>query len=642
MTIMVDITTPLEGLNAEETDIAYKILKQLADSGESQLLKGLYAQDYNEIPVSIDQFLEDDRYLGKVFDHGNNIYPYWRKFLHKLFHENYDNAFEICLTGSIGQGKSTISAIALMYHLYQVLCLKDPQKFYGLTGNAPIVFVCLNLTLDLAYSGLYSMITSAIQMSPWFMEKCDVHGKYNYTVEFPNNIELMCASTAQHVIGKNVKCVLMDEINFNNAPKGSKRSVMDTYRAVRRRVESRFMRAGKVNGYIFLISSKNSEQDFLDKYIQTLKGSKSTLVVDEPIWNVKPPETYLGTKFKVAVGDKTKDSYIMSPKESDDIVLEKGYQILEVPTEYRTAFEQDINDALKDIAGISSVSTNKLIPYPAKIQSVINRDRKSPFMVDQIILDLDSEDEIKDFLDDIRILKKDIHIPRFLHCDLGLKNDQTGLSMVHSDTRTSVDRYTKDGKILSLIEQHYTQDFTIGIKASAGSEVPIYKIRNFIIWLATSLGLHIQTVSFDGYQSSDSLQLLKIAGINTKLTSVDRTPDPYLNLKSCILENRLDLYEHSTLIREIYEVEYDKRTGKVDHPPEELGGSKDLADSLCGALWDAQEYYVTQAPKAPGVVQHDNVKQAVKFINEFNKKRWVPNNAQDLAEDKWLTSDYKF
>lgn len=196
-------------LNEDEEKVFYSIVSSsLTENGlDLRKLDLLYYADYSEIPVTIDKFLEDDRYLGKVFNNGKGIYPFWREKLYQIFHDNPDHAFEICLTGSIGQGKSTIAVVAMLYHLYQVLCLKNPQEYYGLTANAPIVFVCLNLTLDLAWSGLYSMAVSAIQMSPWFLEKCDIRGTVNYTVSFPNHIELMCASSLSHVIGKNVKCL---------------------------------------------------------------------------------------------------------------------------------------------------------------------------------------------------------------------------------------------------------------------------------------------------------------------------------------------------------------------------------------------------------------------------------------------------
>ena len=287
----------IKNLNEQESELFYSLINASKNTDSLNPIETLYKIDYEEIPVSIDEFLENDHYLGKVFDNGNSIYPYWRSRLREIFHDNHNHAFEIALTGAIGVGKSTVAAIAMMYQMYRVLCLRDPQKFYKLTNNSPIVFVVMNLTLDLAYGGLYAMIVSAIQSSPWFLERCDVRGRYSYTIAFPKNVELLCASTVQHVIGKNVNMALMDEINFSNAPKGSQRSVLDMYRNIRRRIESRFMSEGVIRGYIFLISSKNTEQDFLDTYIQSLRGSKSIIVIDEPVYNIKPPETYVGNKF---------------------------------------------------------------------------------------------------------------------------------------------------------------------------------------------------------------------------------------------------------------------------------------------------------------------------------------------------------
>lgn len=624
----------IQNLNAEERRVFYNLLSSSRTTEGIDLTKidELYKSDYTEIPVSIDTFLEEDRYLGKVFNNGKSIYPYWRKHLYQVFHDNPDHAFEICYSGAIGLGKSSIAAIALMYQLYRVLCLRDPQGFYGLASNSPIVFVCLNLTLDLAWSGLYSMIVEAIRMSPWFMEKCEVRGKYNYSIEFPNNIGLICASTVQHVIGKNVIFAIMDEINFSNAPKGSKKSVMDMYRNIRRRVESRFMRSGRVYGYIFLISSKNTEQDFLDQYIQTLRGNKSTIVVDEPIWNVKPPETYVGTKFKVAVGDKTKSSRIIGDDEDINAILDRGYQIIEVPIEYRVAFEQDINDALKDIAGISSMSTSKLIPYAGRIESCINRNRKSPFMMEVIEMGLDSVEDIKDYLDDLSILKKNLNKPRFIHIDIGLKNDMLGMACVYADSQTTVKKFTPEGNIEELLENTYAVDFALGIKAPPGSEIPLYKVREFILWLADYIGFRIMTVSYDGFQSADSIQLMKVAGFNTKLTSVDRTADPYLNLRSCILDNRLDIYDHKVLVWELYDLEYDKVKNKVDHS---LEGHKDIADGVTGALWDCQEYYAIKHPSQP--LQRQRVQRTIEGIRMLNEERRKKNQIDD--DYSWLYRD---
>lgn len=623
----------VQNLTHDELDFLYNTLKTTENTGDLSILENLWLCDYEEVPVTIDQFIEDDKYLGKVFENGKLVYPFWRNFLHNLFHENPDNKWEIAITGAIGTGKSTVSAIALIYLLYRTMCLRDPQRFYGLTANSPIVFVCLNLTIDLAYSGLYSMIVEAIKLSPWFRDRVDIRGKYEYSVEFPKNISLMVASQTQHTIGKNVLGAILDEVNFSNAPKGSKNSVLDMYRNIRRRLESRFLKQGRIPGLLFLVSSKNSDLDFLDQYIQSIKHQNTTIVIDRAVYDIKPPETYTGKKFKVAVGDKTKQSRVIKSKEDLELVKSLGYELIEVPIEYLSAFEQDINDALKDIAGISSVSTNKLIPYPGKINNIVDKKLKSPLLVDQLVLGLESDDDIKDYLDDLRILRKDLHIPRFAHIDIGVKGDALGMAIVHANKLTSVERYSKTGKIESVIENEYNVDLLLSVKAVSGSEVPLFKIREFIIWLATTLGMHFEMITFDGYQSTDSIQLLKVAGLNTGLLSVDRSDTQYLNLRSCIIEGRLNTYFHPILIKELYEIEHDKKAKKVDHP---LEGTKDLSDGLCGALWDAQQYYSTK--KTTNTVQHQNVKEAVNFVNKLNQKRWAKDKSLENT-DSWVLND---
>lgn len=195
----------LDSLNATERSVLESILK----SGDLSILESLYDEDYEEIPVTIDEFISNPRYLGSVYDGGDLVYPFWKDFMHKFFHENTDKAFEVAFSGAIGIGKSTIAAIMMTYIIYKTLCLKDPRKFYRLTGNSPIVFVVMNLTLDLAYQGLYTLIVENIKSSPWFLERVDIRGKYDVIIEFKEGIQLIAGSTTNHVIGKNVIAACM-------------------------------------------------------------------------------------------------------------------------------------------------------------------------------------------------------------------------------------------------------------------------------------------------------------------------------------------------------------------------------------------------------------------------------------------------
>ena len=628
----------IQNLNEEEKKLFYAVLSASRNSGSLDLspIENLYKVDYDEIPVSIDEFLENDRYLGKVYNNGKNIYPYWRRFLHNFFHDNPDKAFEVALTGAIGVGKTTIASIALTYLIYKTLCLKDPQKFYGLSANSPIVFVVMNLTLELAYSGLYSLIVEAIRLSPWFCERVDIRGKYEFSITFPKNVALMAGSQTTHTIGKNVLGAVLDEVNFSNAPKGSKNSVMDMYRNIRRRLESRFLKQGRMPGILMMVSSKNTELDFLEQYISSIKHQKTTWVVDEPVYNIKPAETYIGVRFKVAVGDKTKESRIVIETDNVDELIERGYRIIEVPIEYKVAFEQDINDALKDIAGISSVSTNKLIPYAGRIDLCFDGKRRSPFFIEEIQLGLDSVEDIKDFLDDLSILRKDLSKPRFAHIDIGLKGDRLGIAITHSSKSVTVDRYTATGAIDKVSENVYDIDLLLTIKAISGSEIPLFKVREFLLWLNSHIGYNFKKITFDGFQSADSIQLLQISGLPAGLLSVDRSDIPYLNLRACILEQRLVGYYNSIVIEELRDLEYDRKAKKVDHPIVKYDGSpgsKDTSDALCGAVYNAQEYYSKQ--KGNTVSKETNVSAAISAVQKLKNLRSLGID----KNDEWILRD---
>ena len=208
----MDVTSKLMETFSNLTSSEKDGLEDLLRSGDPSRIKSLYDIDYKEIPVSIDRFISDPEYLGSLYDNGKLIYPYWREFMHNFFHNNPDKAYEVALSGAIGLGKSTIAAVMMTYIIYRTLCLRDPRKFYSLTGNSPIVFVVMNLTLDLAYGGLYTLIVENIRNSPWFKERVDVRGKYDFIIEFGDGIQLMAGSTTTHVIGKNVisACVTGD------------------------------------------------------------------------------------------------------------------------------------------------------------------------------------------------------------------------------------------------------------------------------------------------------------------------------------------------------------------------------------------------------------------------------------------------
>lgn len=203
---MSDLDNLLKSLTPEEYAATMKILGEVSESGHSKTLDSLYYADYTEVPVSIDEFVESDRYAGWYTNNGKDIYPYWREQLRKIF-SNDANYSEVAITGSIGTGKSHIAVISLAYVLYKLMCLKDPHAYYGIAKGGYIYVVFFNATLTLSQGVAYTKFQSLLRNSPWFLERGSVTGK-KYLEYIPDGpIRFTVGSQMEHSIGKDIFCV---------------------------------------------------------------------------------------------------------------------------------------------------------------------------------------------------------------------------------------------------------------------------------------------------------------------------------------------------------------------------------------------------------------------------------------------------
>lgn len=211
--------TALEGLSDQEKQLALSVLKEYADKGESETFSKLLLEDYAEVPVDINTFINDDLYLGKGLcsvDEGTGkrkqtVFPYWIKVLNQVFPNNIETAYNtLILSGAIGLGKSFVAVVAMLYMLYRMLCLKDPYKHFGLQPIDHITFSIMNITIDAAKGVAWSKIQELLQSSPWFLQ----HGRLSKSINpewQPNqNIELIYGSQPRHVIGRAVFCLAGD------------------------------------------------------------------------------------------------------------------------------------------------------------------------------------------------------------------------------------------------------------------------------------------------------------------------------------------------------------------------------------------------------------------------------------------------
>lgn len=208
MALNPDINIPeLNKLSESERKILIDMVNELQATGSSDTLKSIWYEDYDEVPVDIDTFIDDERYLGNAL--GNTVYPYWRKVLREIFKPGA-KYFEVVFTGAIGVGKSTVADIGIAYTLYKLLCLKNPQSYYGLTKSSIMTINFFNVSLDLSYGVAFSKLQAMLLESPWFLEHGEIIGTKNEVYVPGKNIQFKVGSQEEHALGQDVFCLTGD------------------------------------------------------------------------------------------------------------------------------------------------------------------------------------------------------------------------------------------------------------------------------------------------------------------------------------------------------------------------------------------------------------------------------------------------
>lgn len=591
---MNDIVSRIKDIYAtstkEEQDVLRKILIEISETGESSTYTDVWLADYKEIPVSIETFLCSDTYLGRTNRNGAAVYPYWKKSL-KEFFDAGNKYQEWILTGATRIGKSTTAVTGTAYMLYRLMCLRNPQDYFGLKTISKISILFFNITLDLAGGVAFREFNDTLKASPWF----NAHGSFSNSVEnfyyIPEGgkISIDCGSSASHGLGKQVYCAIMDEMNFAQAGvkdvEKAKAKMKSTYDTITARVRGTFKHGGEVFGKIFAVSSKKTDSDFLESYVQKQLESGAgnhMYISDAPQWEVKPKEIFSPEHFYIAIGDRNKRGFVIPDNqcfpEALDELLAQGYKILTPPLDMKSEFLADFEIALRDLAGIAVVGSLSFIT-----QDAINRcigSRRNPFYQD--VLQIGTKDSliIEDFFHFEHIPPEIMSAEWYLHLDLSKNTDRTGISASCVTGRKDIEN--PSGKISVPMLSHV---FSIALQAPRGDKIAYNKILTFICWLRKN-GARIAQVTRDQFQSEYLAELLEAQGFSTAMISLDRTPDGYVALRSMLLEQRVDMLDVQLLQDELVHLQRDGNTGKVDHP---VGGSKDVADSFAGSLWNASK-----------------------------------------------------
>ena len=317
------------------------------------------------------------------------------------------------------------------------------------------------------------------------------------------------------------------------------------------------------------------------------EGRTDIFVSDKRAWEVQPEGRFGKERFRVFTGDG-----VSRPRVLEDGEAAPEDRVVEVPVEYRSAFESDVQGALKDVAGIATSAEGLFIPDAEAIARAFGS-AGSCFLTDWC--DFNTAP--------VRLSKRppdDPSEPRYVHIDLSLSLDNAALAMGYLRDFAAVDR--GGGVVETLPSVRF--DGLLSIRPpGGGQQVPFQKVKA-VIKALLDLGYPIKYVSLDGFQSADMIQTMRAWKMRSGVVSLDRKPGPYNVTRQALLDGRVSGSSVELVRTELPELRWIPAKQKVDHPP---GGSKDLADCVAGVihglstrreLWARHGVSVRQMPES--------------------------------------------
>lgn len=548
---------------------------------------------FEEKPASIIEFLGPD-YLN--IEAG--VRPGLRKALIDIFGEEVNperiSGFEDAMfTGAIGIGKTTFASIALPYMCHWVLCLKNPQEYFGLLSGSKIAFMQMSTSTKQATEVVFGDIFARIKNAKWFIENYPHDDKFTKQIRFPKEIWILPGGSSETMFeGYNILGGVLDEMDSHKIT--DEKDYADVgYDAINSRVASRFpiftddgMEGGH-RGLVICIGQMKKGNGFAARKYKELLQNEKAYVWRQTIWESFGWERYTNktTGKRNSFWYDTKRKKILP----DGVVemLESVDHVMEIPTTYRKQFETNPEKALRDLAGIPPASSDPFISLVDRIEEARERwIQRFTDNRDVRFAGWKPQSPVRD--DPHRILFESWFRSngdprkRHIHIDLGIspEGDALGMAIGHVDAVVEIEDEQKP---------YIVFDALMRMHAPPGQEILISDVRRIIYDLKEDRGFRVYSVSMDGFQSTDTLQQLRKKKYVADYLSVDRSTLPYEDLRDAIYERRIEFPPYITHLRlgdattveiavkELMELQY---TGKkIDHPPQ---GSKDIADAMAG------------------------------------------------------------
>lgn len=565
----------------------------------SDLLKRLFnslsGAEFEEMPVDVYEFVTSPDYCGlnELSEHQYSLVKamsqiYKKETLIALYGDEAkaearwaETCREIIMQLGKGSGKDFTSTVAVSYVAYLLLCLKDPALYYGKPKGDSIDIINIAINSDQANRVFFKNFVERIRNNPWF------EGKYvekQGSIEFDKNITVYSGHSEREAFeGYNTLIVILDEISgfalessSGNANAKTAGAIYDMYRAS---VTSRFAEFGK----LVLLSFPRFEDDFIQqKYKDAVWGVPNDNGIRPMLGEMEVVTRTATLKVDPTLPDGTEGNEFQISWEEDHIIRyaypytfalrRPSWEVnptKDLQTDYALDFYRNPGDALGRFACKPSNLKDGFFKRMDKVEAAFRT--------------VNGVDEEGVFHPQF---KPKEGVRYFMHVDLAQKHDHCAVGMGHIEEwveynigSSGMKEYLPLVKIDAIRYWTPTKDKSVDFK-----EVIEYIKR------VRREGFDLKLVTFDRWNSHDTMQDLERNGIKTDILSVDKKH--YDDFLITMYDDRLIGPKEDLLIKELGELRQVIKGTKVtiDHPRK---GSKDLSDAVCGAIWNS----VAHTPK---------------------------------------------
>ena len=565
------------------------------DPGPTQTtaLSGLFVEE----PVSPQTFIQDRKFLGADWMlsqrqqelvhvveriYLKDMYPLLAQEFGGYWAEREHEPMKNLVTAQWGKGggKDSTVRVASIRVAYLLLCLKSPQRYFGMPEDDSIHLLNIAVNAAQAQRAFFDPLVKMTQRG-WFKDKAEP--KRDSIVYDKNIFAISGHSDAESQEGLNILLGVADEID-----------------------------AFKAKGEMVGQGNRAREASTsAESILNMLKTSASTRFPQNYKRVAISYPRYLGSTIQNLTTQAQKD--IQEVGDSVSIYFASGpYATWEVNPrikgreDFASDYRMDPDEAAAKYECKPTRATDAYFRNPIIFRNAVDR-AEQPLeigyrMVETFSLQ-DPDRTVRGWEPTFTFSEDFRPIPgaRYaIHADLAIKGDRAGVSMSHVERWEERDLVSEDET--GYVERRQTvvpilrNDFTIAFSADIAAqdpdredpetgkplvvprEIQIRWVRD-LIYKLIERDFYIGKVTYDGFQSEDSMQTLERHGIETDKVSTDKDPNIWKSLKDIASDARLRMPYSDLLLQELDALS--RVNGKVDHPP---GGSKDLADAFSSSL----------------------------------------------------------